>query len=197
MMILHYFVHIISYWLSVFYFREYLVKGNLKSKDILLNVVLNQILTLLWYPVIYLIGIKFFSGFMYLIFELCEFIVLNSTIFGILHLLVHKIKFLKWIHKQHHRMVIPIPLGAFYGHPLEHLLVNINSIVLTLYICNRFLLEISYIGFIIFTVLASFYTVSGHRYNTKHALHHSKSNVNYSNTPYILDMIIGTYKNNI
>ena len=96
----------------------------------------------------------------------------------------------------HHRMIVPTSSGAFYAHPVEHMFGVIGSVVVTLIVCNFVLLPVSYVTFVMFGILASFFSVNGHTPGTKHSIHHRRVSVNYSNTPHLLDTVLGTYVDN-
>lgn len=124
--------------------------------------------------------------------EVAEILVVYGLIFGALHSLIHNFKPLQWIHNIHHRMVIPTPSGAFYAHPVEHLLVAIGTLVYTMLACTL-VLPLSFEAIYAFTAIGSVNTVFAHKPGTYHAYHHNHVSKNMSNFPPLWDWLMGTF----
>lgn len=181
-------VHVSLYWITAFYLRDRV--GTLTHSQLIPLVLLNQALSILWYPVLTLFPLATPSW--WIPAEVIEIAIIDSFLFGLLHSIVHDCKPLKWIHDVHHRMIIPTGSGAFYAHPLEHVFVVIGSVIYTIFIC-LFLLPVSYEAVLLFTALASINTIYAHTAGTDHAYHHSHGSKNRSNTPPLWDLLMGTF----
>lgn len=109
------------------------------------------------------------------------------------HRLGHHPLIYQQIHSIHHQWVHPIAVRAIYAHPVEHLVVNIGSILIGPLIIP------SHFSMILFWVaLTTFNAVYGHSGTAipagsaeKHDLHHRFLNCNYG-TLGLSDIMYGT-----
>ena len=213
------FIHLCSYWgLSIFFLTlDYICyktntvdkykKNKITNKywnycyDSAKNAALNQICVTL--PVLYYINnysnILFYDNYTLLneIYKMCFYIFCIDIWFFSFHYLFHKIPILyKNIHKFHHRESIPSAVSALEAHILEHLIINILSILIGPILCPGYYLTI-YI-YIFITTANSCISHSG--YNSplvgiEHNIHHNFSKYNYGVGLYLLDRLFKTYKN--
>lgn len=146
----------------------------------------------------------------------------NSFIFEIIydffyywtHRALHANKYLyKKIHKKHHEYIYPIPILAFYMHPLDNLLSNIMPFIITLTIIPRKSL-FTILMILVYKLNIEVVGHSGKKINTSsfpqmfllpkllnielyvndHDKHHIYNNHNYSKRFSLWDKVFGTYK---
>lgn len=120
------------------------------------------------------------------------YILLTDVAFYSIHRLFHT-KYLYYFHKQHHVWNNPISISTFDAHPLEHLCINVFSVVLPLYVFPVSTLQQSF-----WIMLATINGIRSHKVNnnkiTPHILHHNIRRVNYGTGFHIMDRLLGTYK---
>jgi len=197
--------HLIPFWVTFLYttFKK-THKSSLCLMETLPIILFNQFIIT---PVFITPILYYYSGrdiyynnlFSYITFGLIKFILqslLLNSYFSITHYLCHKIKYLFTnIHYIHHRLIITHGAGAIYCHPLEHIFVNLSSVILPIIVFQTDLLWSS-----ILITYVSYETVIGHtpyinKTTSRHNLHHTYFNVNFDNSPYIFDKwIFKTYR---
>lgn len=120
------------------------------------------------------------------------YILLTDATFYFTHRIFHT-KYLYYFHKQHHIWNNPISVSVFDAHPVEHLCINVFSVVLPLYIFPVSLVQQSF-----WIMLATINGIRSHVINnnkiTPHILHHKTRRVNYGSGFHIVDRLFGTYK---
>ena len=124
--------------------------------------------------------------------QLPVIIVLHDFLFYHAHRACHS-KILFKFHKQHHKLTIPVGVGALYASPFEHIFVNILPAMLPPKIIGaEFYIEIIWI------LLATINVVMAHsdykKFSENHDLHHTQKNVNFGLGFFIFDRLYGTYK---
>lgn len=195
--------HLLSFWNSVSYVNQYPhMKPSLSTGEILPLVLFNQLVMtpifslcfskvnpkvvqfeniseVIWYPIQYPLMIITFN-----------------LIFSFFHIMFHKIRFLyKNVHSVHHRLRTPHPIGSIYAHPIEHIFGNLLSIGVAIWLVSAKFWLAS-----IFIIHTAYETVDGHiqymnpEICSKHFIHHAKMVYNYDNSPYLIDKIIGSYR---
>lgn len=213
------YIHIFTYWgisLICFLFDYIFYKTNLVDKykhnkitnkywsycyDSAKSAALNQIYVTM--PLLYYINnysnILFYDYYNLLneIYKFCFYIFCIDIWFFTTHYLFHKIPILyKNIHKFHHRTSIPSAVSALDAHIIEHLLVNIMSILIGPVLWPGYYITI-YI-YIFVTTANSCISHSGYKSSLvgiEHNIHHRLSKYNYGTGLYLLDKLFNTYKN--
>lgn len=110
------------------------------------------------------------------------------------HRLGHHPLIYQGIHSVHHQWSHPVAVRAIYAHPLEHLVVNIGSIVV-----GPLLIPANFLIILFWVALTTWNAVSGHSGTdvpgsgniVKHDLHHRLLNCNYG-TLGLSDIMWGT-----
>lgn len=101
---------------------------------------------------------------------------------------VHKYvfhKFLTRFHAVHHKFIIAY--AAWYGHPLEHILLNLGSIIIPFWIFPN----PAWVLFII--IIQHIYTsVNGHTPNSPHSVHHNYPTKRFVSI-YLVDRLLDTF----
>ena len=109
------------------------------------------------------------------------------------HRLFHT-KYLYELHKQHHKWIEPVSSSFLDAHPVEHLLVNIPTVIIPLYI-----LPVSNFQQGIWIIGATFNSVISHMTlfdpDQQHVIHHKSRRYNFGTGGlYLMDKIMNTYK---
>ena len=188
-----FFVHIVSYWTTVFLYTLIYNQWNKESKKVIYNVLINQF----YYTSIYYLPFIYypqpFESNLHGIWQIPVIILLTDVIFYFSHRYFHYNKTLyNFIHKRHHEYDPPIASAALYSHPIEHLCVNLFSTVVPLFIVKANL-TIS----ILWTFIASVNVVIAHSgtwKNDPHTAHHKYLNCNYGVGPLFMDRIMKTFR---
>ena len=211
------YIHIFTYWIVSLFFLilDYICyKTNILDKykinkitenywkycyDSMKGSLINQIFTTL--PILMYIdnsNIILYNEFNITI-EFCKILFYISCVdiwFFTFHYLFHKIPFLyKNIHKFHHRESIPAAVSALDAHIIEHLIINIGSILIGPILCPGY-----YLTIYLYIFLATANSCISHSgYNNifagiEHNIHHKFSKYNYGTGLYLLDKIFKTYK---
>jgi sterol desaturase/sphingolipid hydroxylase (fatty acid hydroxylase superfamily) len=101
---------------------------------------------------------------------------------------IHRYIFHKWLtdfHAVHHQFIIAY--AAWYGHPLEHILLNIGSIIIPFWIFPN----PAWVLFII--IIQQIYTsVNGHTPNSPHSVHHNCPTKRFGSI-YLVDRLLDTF----
>ncbi len=123
------------------------------------------------------------------------YIIIADIVFYLTHRLVHT-KYLYGIHKQHHEWINPVSSSFLDAHPIEHLLVNLPTVIIPLYIA-----KVSNIQQGLWVIGTTINSITGHMASLEgdnpHILHHTLRKVNYgAGGLYLMDRIMGSYKNN-
>jgi len=127
--------------------------------------------------------------------ELALSLLLSGLLFTVAHLLLHTKIGMKNIHYVHHQLKVVDGLGAFYAHPIEHLFGNLLPVYISL-----MLFATNLVTYVLFIIIAISNTVVAHtefenKIGGKHNIHHKVGSYNYGFMPYIIDRLIGTYRN--
>jgi sterol desaturase/sphingolipid hydroxylase (fatty acid hydroxylase superfamily) len=199
--------HLIPFWVTVAYTStKETLKPSVSFHKTLPIILFNQFVTTICfispflnnYPLKWTSMISNYSSYilMGMITLFLQMFVLNIY-FAITHYACHKIKYLfKYIHYLHHGLVITHGAGSIYCHPFEHMFVNLGSVLLPILL---FKTDVFWSSILIAYV--SYETVIGHtsyvnKIKSRHHLHHKYFNVNFDNTPYLIDKwIFNTYRN--
>ena len=123
--------------------------------------------------------------------------VIAEIYFYCVHKLLHNIEYLKIIHIDHHKNLQIIAASVFECHPFEHLILNIGTLYMPIFIMYLHNIKITqfifYIANIIFILNAckshSGYIIDGEHYY----IHHKYILTNFGFGLYIIDKIAGTY----
>jgi len=120
-------------------------------------------------------------------------IFIADAVFYWTHRLAHT-KYLYGIHKQHHEWNEPVSASFLDAHPVEHLLVNVPTVLVPLYI-----LPVSNVQQGIWVISATINSVVSHMTSLdskgKHVIHHKLRRYNFgAGGCYLMDRIMGTYK---
>ncbi len=120
-------------------------------------------------------------------------IIISDSVFYWTHRLFHT-KLLYPLHKQHHEWHQPVSVSFLDSHPLEHLLVNVPTVIIPLII-----LPVSDFQQALWIISATINSVTGHMYSLDskqpHVLHHKYFKYNYgAGGCHLMDRIMGTYK---
>ena len=155
---------------------------------------LNYLLTLLFSSVILSIHIPHKDVFY--IADLSYFIphvFIADSIFYWTHRLCHT-RLLYKIHKQHHKWNDPVSSSFLDANPVEHMIVNIPTVVIPLY-----LVKVSAFQQGLWIISVTINSITGHMvsYDSKqpHILHHKLRKDNYgAGGYYLMDRLMGTYR---
>ena len=162
----------------------------------------NLIIQCINVPVIYLCDnyynytdkVHFYSYFNYIPWILC-----SEMYFYYVHRLFHTPYLYKNIHYFHHKHDKPYALCAYVVHPLEHLLVNLPTLLIGPAIFN---VGVSKQMMKIWISVANFSIISSHcgyfawwgNVNNYHDIHHRLLKYNYGNSLYLFDKFHKTIK---
>ena len=119
----------------------------------------------------------------------------HSIYFYIAHRMFHINILYKNIHYIHHRNIITLPYTVIDAHILEHIFINIFSVV-----CGLIIWDCHRESFMIWIWIATISSVKTHsciiRKNSpkKHDLHHLLKHVNYGSGYKFMDKLFNTYK---
>ena len=116
-----------------------------------------------------------------------------DSIFYWTHRLCHT-RLLYKIHKQHHKWNEPVSSSFLDANPIEHMIVNIPTVVIPLYVIRVSVLQQG-----LWVISVTIYSVTSHMvsYDSKqpHILHHKLRRVNYgAGGYYLMDRLMGTYR---
>lgn len=113
----------------------------------------------------------------------------TSAVTYYVHRMMHTIPFMKRWHMEHHSWVQVKPIDTFDCHPMEHLLLNVGPLLVSM-----MYFQVSFIPFRILLHLAILSSVLAHfGSNGKHQLHHTNMNVNFGLGLQMFDRMHGTY----
>lgn len=150
------------------------------------NVVVNQLVVT---PVaLWLSGLPdrdFDQDFSPWLFLQCMF--WQSFLFYFLHRLAHT-KLIWPLHSVHHEFNTPVPLAAFYAHPLEHLIVNLFPVFF-----GPWLVGLNCSWSRLWTAIVTVNAVGAHtvHYGAEHRDHHLYRTMNFGAGVW-LDRLMGT-----
>jgi len=204
-MLLAFFIHMSSFWLSIIllypYEKQYINKSSeniIKYKKAIKKSLLNQFgITL---PLLCLLKNNLEKSLIHseINFNICintlAIILSSGLLFYIFHYILHMPYFYKKIHKVHHEYIIPIAPASLYAHPVEHILCNNLVFLLPFMIFGT-----TYNIALLLIILGSIVVTTSHvDYNFpifgySHVIHHKKFNYNFG-FGYIFDKIFGTYR---
>lgn len=129
------------------------------------------------------------------VFFIIPHVLLADAIFYLTHRTFHS-KYLYYFHKQHHVWNKPISVSTFDAHPIEHLCVNMSSVLLPLYVIPITLPQQA-----LWITFATLNAIKSHLYDYDekklHVLHHIYRNVNYGTGFFLMDRVFGTFRNTI
>ncbi len=126
------------------------------------------------------------------IFIFIPYIFISDLVFYSTHRIMHY-KYLYKYHKQHHLWNEPVSTSFLDSNPFEHLLVNIPTVIVPLYV-----IHISDIQQMIWIIIVTTQSILSHMelydINGPHIKHHKLRKVNYGTGLYLCDRLLGTYK---
>lgn len=116
--------------------------------------------------------------------RLVLFYIAQDIYFYIVHKYIFH-KFLTRFHAVHHKFIVAY--AAWYGHPLEHVLLNLGSIIIPFWMFPN----PAWMLFVI--IIQQIYTsVNGHTPNSPHSVHHNYSTKRFGSI-YLVDRLFGSY----
>lgn len=135
-------------------------------------------------------------SFSILMYELCASNVLLEICSFYAHRLMHHKLFYKRFHKVHHEFHLPLPMGALYNHPIEHITMNLIPIFI-----GPIILRTHFSTAIIWILINLSCAVTDHanvhlpllKSPRFHNFHHESSTGNFGITG-MMDFICGTDK---
>lgn len=206
--------HIIIYWLYSYYV---LYSNNIEKKfyipnlSVIYNVIVNQsIAPIMLYMINDFFNIIDFDHvnnnridftnfnmdiFLAILIDIFIMSICHSIYFYIMHRVFHTDILYKNIHYIHHRNIITLPYTALDAHIVEHILINICSVICGLIVWNCYRES-----FIIWIWIATISSVNTHsciiRKDSpkKHDLHHLLKYANYGSGYIFMDKLFNTYK---
>jgi sterol desaturase/sphingolipid hydroxylase (fatty acid hydroxylase superfamily) len=187
----------IYYWILVFIlskFYEYTPNKEIPGNfEILSNVVLNQ--SVFTYPVLYnVFHLTYRTNNNNMLFCFAWYYFSQCVYFYFLHRLFHLPFFWKNYHRVHHKIREPLPHAAFYCHWLEHVGINIASVLIgPLTLPHSYYVSITW-GLI--TITNAIWAHAGqldHCLQNEHEIHHKHYTCNYGTGKW-MDKIFGTFK---
>lgn len=120
------------------------------------------------------------------------YILFSDIIFYSMHRIAHIPTIYKKIHKQHHLWHEPVSTSFLDAHPIEHIFVNIPTVIVPFYI-----IKISYYQQVIWMIFTTANSVITHMKTLDdsgpHIYHHKYRKCNYGVGLYLTDKIMGTY----
>lgn len=165
------------------------------------NVVINLILSMVSTEYSYnLVKKNINLSYTYVIISLICYVIFADAWFYFFHRIFHSNKYLyKTIHAHHHYYVEPFAFSGIECHIIEHIFINICSVLFGPFICSFFgLLSLTSVR--LWACLAGITTCVTHSgynmFNRAHFDHHLYLTGNYGLYPYISDKIFKTYKTN-
>jgi len=191
--------HIYIYWgysIYILYKNRKQIKYDKINKPIIFNVVSNQIIGT---SVFYYFNIDVIEGtkleLIPLMIDLIILSIIHSIYFYILHYLFHTNFLYRSLHYIHHQNYITYPHTAINCHILEHIFVNIMSVLIgtKIWLCHKN----SVVLWVWIATVSSINTHSGFLRKdnpVKHDYHHLLKNVNYGSGYSFMDRFFGTYK---
>ena len=115
------------------YFINNIINNDHMQYDVIVIVVKNLLLTELIYALLYLYTTLLCNEQQFIfteIFNVIIFIIIQDLWFYTWHRLFHVNTYLQSIHKIHHKLFTPFT--AWHVRPLEHLIINIGSVIVPL-----------------------------------------------------------------
>lgn len=164
------------------------LEENPPPNDVLNNIIINLGITELIYLFVWLydpITCTSSSDMCSLSFtRLIMFYVMQDIYFYCVHKYIFH-KFLARFHTVHHKFIVAY--AAWYGHPLEHTLLNLGSIIIPFWIFPN----PDWVLFII--IIQQIYTsVNGHTPNSPHSVHHNNLTKRFGSI-YLVDRLLDTF----
>lgn len=158
--------------------QEYAAPATQVVENIIVNLTITEII--------------FMLGWLFEVLGSNTFSIMNLALFYIMQDIyfycVHRFLFhgpLWRLHHIHHLFIDSH--AAWYGHFLEHILLNLGSIVVPFYLFPN----TSLVMFLV--ILQQIYTsVNGHTKSSPHSIHHSNRNRRFGSI-YLLDRLTGTF----
>ena len=142
-------------------------------------------------------------GWLFILFSAFTFLMFTDGLIYWIHRGLHNKLVYKYIHKQHHKLLVPTPFASYAFHPIDSL---VQSIPYHLY---PFLFPLNKLLFLAFFVFVNVWTVSIHdgdyrvpellkpfiNGSAHHTDHHLFYNYNYGQFFTLWDRIGGSFKN--
>jgi len=189
-----YLFHIICYWSMCIYYDD-MRKNYMELKESIKGSIINQIFVT--YPFIYLYFKDYpleYNNLELSILFLPFLLISADFYFYIIHRFCHE--YLWFIHRYHHRGK-NFAVKSLDAHVLEHLFCNLGSIICGVQLLKHYFIFNVYILYL-WTIMITINTCLTHSeiYDKKgeHLVHHKYLNYNYGVGFYLMDRIVGTYK---
>ncbi len=116
--------------------------------------------------------------------RLIMFYILQDIYFYSVHRFLFHGPLWNW-HSYHHAYITSV--AAWYGHPIEHLVLNLGSIIVPYWVFSN----PSWVLFVI--ILQQIYTsVNGHTKTSPHSIHHLRNNMRFGSI-YLIDRLMGSF----
>jgi len=208
---MYFFCHFLTYWISnIYYFYHDIKIWNNKIEwdkvklqkwrsdlskiwcEASINSLRNNFLTFL---IIYLIPKPSYYFDIVDLLKIPLYLIINDIYFYFFHYLMHS-KLLYHFHKQHHKVAMSVSPSALDSGMLEHIFVNIGSIISPYLILggSKVLFLLVIISFTLNTCIIH----SGYkRKDITHDIHHQLLKYNYGTKLGLMDRFFGTYRNSI
>ncbi len=144
-------------------------------------VLVNTIISDLIYSYAYFFCDIFADSFSF--WRFIGFILAQDVYFYTVHKLFHKYA-IDW-HSKHHKYFSPF--NAWHEHPVSHILINLGSVAVPFWLFNN-------PSWVLFCIVCAqtFSSVTGHRIDTPHYVHHLDSNKRLGSI-YLVDRFFRSY----
>ena len=180
-------LHLVAYWATVAFVRYVYYPHTEIDRNCADRSLVNQALSFplflayeRWRPVSF--------GTTHFLWQVPALYYLTDVYFYAFHRAFHTKTLYAAFHRVHHEYDDPCPENALHAHPVEHLVVNVGSIVVPLLVVKAS------------TMLATFWSLPSRSTSwcrtrrSTHVLHHRHRTCNYGVASYAMDRLLGTYR---